>query len=341
LLISQADPAIKDGIVTLRPGKVSIWSPDGKLRLLDDATGRPKPVRQSANGQMHGGDATWFDTTSTDLFQQDWQIRYYDSRSRTTRLIADSNAVFPGVKELRPPPHDTIPVLSDDGTIYWAAAAPDKNAHLGFTGVILARDSKARGPVRTIARKATLPTIVGSTSYYARLDDVSPDTPAKKVEIHAVTPRGRDRVVVTAPLVKDQQILRLTASATHLVWVISDTDRQAEPSPDLHEGCADTKYQGCSLYVMKHGTNQATRIKLHSYSANPKLSPTLLGWRGSGSPGDTGEYVMDLASNKIWRVGAARGCSEVTLAGPYARWFTATPDGQCAGQLIVRWCTPQ
>lgn len=89
------------------------------------------------------------------------------------------------------------------------------------------------------------------------------------MEIHAVTPGRHDRVVVTAPLVRDQQILQLTASASHLAWVISDTDRQAEPSPDPNEGCHDTKYHGCALYVMKHGMNQAIRIKLHSFSATP------------------------------------------------------------------------
>lgn len=94
MLISQANQSVKDGVITLRPAKVSVWSPDGRLQLLDDATGRPKPVRQPMNGRMHGGDATWVDTTSTDLFQQDWQIRYYDSKSRTARLIADSNTVF-------------------------------------------------------------------------------------------------------------------------------------------------------------------------------------------------------------------------------------------------------
>jgi len=145
----------------------------------------------------------------------------------------------------------------------------------------------------------------------------------------------------SAPLIKDQQVLELTASSTHLAWVISDTDRQANPNADPDEGCTDTKYHGCSLYVMRIGTNQAIRIKLHSYSAAAKLTPTLLGWGGSSSSGDTGEYVMDLSSGEIWRVGAARGCSQVFLAGAYASWSTADENGQCGGQLIVRWRTPK
>jgi hypothetical protein len=92
---------------------------------------------------------------------------------------------------------------------------------------------------------------------------------------------------------------------------------------------------------MKLGTNQATRIQLHTYSATPELTSTLLGWGGSSSSGDTGEYVMDLASNKTWRVGAARGCSEVLFAGAYASWSTADQAGQCSGRMIVRWRTPQ
>jgi hypothetical protein len=93
-------------------------------------------------------------------------------------------------------------------------------------------------------------------------------------------------------------------------------------------------------YLMKHGTNQAIRIKLHTYTAIPALTPTLLGWGGSSSSGDTSEYVMDLATTKIWRVGAARGCSEVILAGAYASWHNAKPDGQCGGQIVVRWRSP-
>ncbi|MEV6281113.1 hypothetical protein [Kribbella sp. NPDC051770] len=340
LLISQSEQVSKDGEPVLQPAKMSLWSPDGRQQLLDDAAGRPKPVRQPINGQAHGPNATWVDTTSTDLFQQDWQIRYYDAATRTTRLIADSAVLFPGVQNLRPPPGDTTPIMAADGTIYWEAAVPDPKAHLGHTGVIMARDAQAKGPVRTVARNASTPAVVGSTLYYSYLDDVSPETPQRKLEIHARTPDGTDRVVVNAPLVKDQQILRLAASPTHLAWVISDTDRQAPPGDDPDEGCRDTKDHGCSLYLMEHGTNQAIRIKLHTYLAIPVLSPTLLGWGGSSSAGDSGEYVMDLSSTTIWRVGAARGCSEVVLAGAYVSWFTGTADGQCNGQVVVRWRTP-
>jgi hypothetical protein len=245
------------------------------------------------------------------------------------------------VNNLRPPPGDTTPIMAADGTIYWEAAVPDPKAHLGYTGVIMARDAQAKGPVKTVARQASTPAVVGSTLYYSYLDDVSPETPQKKLEIHARTPDGTDRIVVKAPLIKDQQILQLTATSTHLAWVISDTDRQANPSADPNEGCSDTKNHGCSLYLMKHGTNQAIRIKLHTYTAIPALTPTLLGWGGSSSSGDTSEYVMDLATTKIWRVGAARGCSEVILAGAYASWHNAKPDGQCGGQIVVRWRSPQ
>jgi hypothetical protein len=341
LLIAQAKQIRKEGTPTLQPARVSLWSPDGTQRLLDDAAGRPGPVRQPINGRMHGANATWVETTSTDLFQQDWRIRYYDASSRTTRLIADSAVLFPGVKNLRPPPGDTTPIMAADGTIYWEAAVPDPKAHLGYRAVIMSRDAQLKGPVKTVARQASTPAIVGSTLYYSYLDDVSPDTPQKKLEIHARTPGGADRIVVKAPLIKDQQILQLAATRTHLVWVISDTDRQANPSADPNEGCIDTQHHGCSLYLMKHGTHQAIRIKLHTYTAIPDLTPTLLGWGGSSSAGDIGEYVMDLATTKIWRVGIARGCSEVILAGEYASWFTGKPDGQCGGQVIVRWRTPR
>ncbi|GAA1543115.1 hypothetical protein [Kribbella lupini] len=340
LLISQSEQVIKDGEPILQPAKTSLWSADGRQRLLDDAAGRAKPVRQPINGRAHGPNATWVDTTSVDLFKQDWQIRYFDAAARTTRLIADSAVLFPGVKNLRPPPGDTTPIMAADGTIYWEAAVPDAEAHLGYTGVIMARDSRAKGPVRTVVRKASTPAVVGNTLYYSHLDDVSPETPQKKLEIHARTPDGTDRVVVEAPLIKDQQILQLAATSTHLAWVISDTDRQAPPGDDLEEGCRDTKDHGCSLYLMKHGSNQALRIKLHTYTAVPVLTPTLLGWGGSSSSGDTGEYVMDLATSKVWRVGSARGCSEVVLAGAYASWSTGNADGQCNGQVVVRWRTP-
>jgi hypothetical protein len=339
LLISQSDTSVESGTVELRPAKVSIWSPDGKLRLLDDAAGRPGAARQPTNGRMHGADATWMDTTATDRFEQDWQIRAYTAAEQTTHLVADSAQQFPGVKKLRPAPGDTIPAVSDDGIVYWGAAAPDSTAVAGFTGVILARDVTGRGPVRTIARRAGLPTVTGTTLYYAHTSDVSPETPEKKLELHVRTSDGHDRILVSAPLAKDQPVLALAATSTHLAWVVGNTDRSAEPSEDPDEGCSDASQYGCTLYVLRLGTNQATRIQLHSYSASLTLGGDLLGWGSRGAIGDPGQYVMNLRTGQLWRVGQAPRCSDVSIAGAYVSWL-ASQNGECR-TIIVRWHTPQ
>jgi hypothetical protein len=339
LLISQSETSVESGKIELRPAKVSIWSPEGELRLLDNAAGRPGAVRQPTNGQMHGADATWVDTTATNLFEQDWQIRVYAAADQKTRLVADSGQQFPGVKKLRPAPGDTIPAVSDDGIVYWGAAAPDSTAVAGFTGVILARDISGLGPVRTIARHAQRPTVAGTTLYYAHTSDVSPETPEKKLELHVRTSDGHDRILVSAPLAKDQPVLALAATSTHLAWVVGNTDRSAEPSEDPNEGCNDASQYGCTLYVLRLGANQATRIQLHSYSASLTLGGDLLGWGSRGAIGDPGQYVMDLRTGQLWRVGQASRCSDVSIAGPYVSWQTSQLDG--CRTVIVRWHTPQ
>jgi hypothetical protein len=208
-----------------------------------------------------------------------------------------------------------------------------------FTGVILARDVTGRGPVRTIARHAQLPAVAGTMLYYAHTSDVSPETLEKKLELHVRTPDGHDQTLVSAPLAKDQPVLALAATSTHLAWVVGNTDRDADPSEDPNDGCSDASQYGCTLYVLRLGTNQATRIQLHSYSASPMLGGELLGWGSGGAIGDPGQYVMNLRTGQLWSVGQAPGCSDVSIAGPYVSWQTSRLNS--CRTIITRWHTPQ
>jgi hypothetical protein len=326
--------------VKLLPEVVQLWTPSRRITLRNAATDKG-PVRQAVWGALAGRDAAWMDTTSTNLYFQDWRIYGYDGRTKTVRQLADSTELYHTAK-LPIAPHDTVPVIADDRMVYWSAAVPDEKGRQGFSGDILGRDIGARGPVRTFAKNAFLPRVAGRTLYYVKTPSIDPHLRKGVFEIHAVSD-GRDSVVVSGPLVKDQEVTGLAVAPTHIVWSIGATNPQADPSPNPAEGCVDRSSHGCALYVMPIHSTTVVRVALHSAGVQPVLGVkgSLLGWGSGTQNGDAGQYVMDMNSGAIWRLGQAPGCSTVQFAGQFvAASKSDERTGRC-GITVGRWRMPR
>ena len=271
------------------------------------------------------------------MYHLDWRIYAYDAASHKTRLLADSDQLY-RTKQLPWPPGYVEPVLSSDGIVYWSALAPDRTGRQGFTPVILARDLAGRTPVRTVVRNAVYPRVAGSTLYYVKSNASDPKTAAGRFEIHART-GPRDTIAVEGPLVRDQQIGDLAVNATHVAWTVGVTSRQADPSTDPDQGCADRSANGCTLNIKRVGTDTIRRIALSGGGADLAMHDTLLGWGSGSAQGDPGEYLFDLERSKLYRLGRSRGCSTVWIAGGYIAWWKVDATGNC-GITVARWTPP-
>ena len=77
-----------------------------------------------------------------------------------------------------------------------------------------------------------------------------------------------------------------------------------------------------TLFVWNPQTNTATEVALEGAGTGMIVvsGPRRVAWGNGGGNGDAGEYVLDLASGKLWRVGEAAGLSVIYASGDYIAW---------------------
>lgn len=103
-----------------------VEQPDGKIlhtipRIADG------PPRQIVSGVLAGRFVVWKETTSTDLYNDQWSMYAFDNETKKTRLVAAQRPASEGPQPLAP--GGTAPSVTSDGVLYYSAVDTEDRAN--------------------------------------------------------------------------------------------------------------------------------------------------------------------------------------------------------------------
>ncbi|WP_189826861.1 hypothetical protein [Streptomyces finlayi] len=304
-------PAMEGDQVRIGQSRVGLQSASGFRafpRPTEPCGNRP---RQADQADARSGSVAWNETSSTNLYESDWCVFFYDPTANTTRLLGSSASV--GAK-LPPPPGQTVPTMGRSD-VFWATTHPTRDERK-FGVKIVSRPKSGEGKVADAVTKAKLPKADGGTLYYVRSEDVAPGFPKNRYEIRKIDETGHDALVTAGSLTTDQQVSVLAVSGPRITWVVSNPHQERAKLYSLAQPGGKTISFGLS----------------HPGAPTMALSvtPKLIAWGSGTSAGDGGEYVFDIAKQKLWRVDSQEGYSAVYAKGDFIAWSkipAAHPEG--------------
>jgi hypothetical protein len=292
-------------------------------------------ARQIIGAAMTSKHLAWVETPSTDLNYCEWSVRIRDMATGTTRQISHSPVLQGGRRILRVF-GETRPFVVGDH-VHWAAntpltSRPDPAEPSDWRYELLQARTDGTGGTTVLARGAALPAVDSGSVYYA----TTTTAPERSFRIHrhrlSAGGPSSDTVVASGRLRGEAALTNLSAGQGRLVWTVS--------SPDAgQEWDANTDAPG-HLFVM----NTATRDVLDVTTADLALGnysiafgPDRVLWGNGSGNGDAGQYLLDLRTLRLHRLGRTQGFSTVLSAPGSARimWGTACP-GQGTGQICWR-----
>ena len=283
--------------------------------------------RQAYEAATHRQSLVWLETRSTDLYYLDWKIYAARLGARQPILLGDSFDLLKTDKIPYPP---GVRTLTTDGIHAWWTMVYRANTLRGWEARIMVRDIAGREPMTIAVDKAKLPTANGEGVAFVRSKDVNPSMPANRYEIrlyHA----GIDTLITSGALAKDEQVSTMCASDTLLAWAV----RSASGTPEHPEPLV-----GGRLHVMTLATKTQKTIQLDDGAWGLDLScgNTFIAWGNGSGNGDPGQYVLDVSSDKIWKLGALRGISAVLTAGSILSWALPPKSAQeAAPWRVTKW----
>lgn len=261
--------------------------------------------RQVAYAAAHGQSLVWVETKSTDLFFLDWKVFAARVGQGQPTLLGDSFDLT-RTDEIPPPPG--VEFITTDGIhAWWMMTYPTKSQR-GFGARIMVRDIAGQGPLTVAVAKAKLPAATSGGVAYVRSNDVDTSVPANRYDIR-LRRAGADTLVTSGPLAKGEQVSTLCASDALLAWAVRSPDTSSPENPGA--------WTSGHLHVMTLATKAQHTIELGDNAMSLDLScgDTFVAWGNGSGNGDPGQYVVDLPSGKLWKLGESRGISAVRAAG--------------------------
>ncbi|MFG1713359.1 hypothetical protein [Micromonospora sp. NPDC049203] len=316
-LISAANPVPKtgDGELGIGQSRVGLYS-GGRARTLSPAPSGPP--RQAIYADADDRTVAWMETSSTDMYQMDWLVYGFDRSSGRSVLLGDSAPIAKGKKMPIPPGSSMLSVGTD--RVYWTTTVPTTGER-DFGAQILASSPAGGAAPSVVAQRAKLPAAAGKDLYYVRSEDVAPGFPKSRYEIHKVS-GGRDSVYASGPLTGEQQVSALTAEPGHVSWIVTGA---TEETPG-------------TLFVLPSATKRAIEVTLGDNGPAMTLgsSPKLVCWSNGSGSGDAGQYVLDVATDRMWRLGEAPGLSLAFAGGDFVAWSKLGSEPQKPEQNSLR-----
>lgn len=283
--------------------------------------------RQAIQVATHGESVVWLETKSTDLFYQDWKMYAARVGQRQPTLLADS---FDLLKTDQIPYPPGVKITTTNGVhAWWMMVYPTKTER-GWDARIMVRDVAGREPLTVAVDKAKLPAATAGGVAYVRSKDVDPRMPANRYEIrlhHA----DADTLIASGPLAKEEQVSTICASDTLLAWAVRSPSAPRENPAALTRG---------SLHVMTLATKVQRTIKLDdpAWGLSLGCGETFIAWGNGSGNGDPGQYVFDVRTNKIWKLGELRGISAVLVSGTMLAWALSPKSAQeAAPWRVTKW----
>jgi hypothetical protein len=323
-LVTAANPRPgSDGeSVTIGQSEVRLDAARGARRLSLAASAGP--AHQAAYADSDARTVVWIETPSVELGFFEWRVYAYDRDTRRTTLLGDSTALHRHGR-LAVAPGGSAPTIGG-GRAAWATSyAMPSGDDWGVR--IVARDLQANGPLVTLAEGAKLPAAVGADVYYVRTSDAAPAFPADRYEIRRVGADGTDDLVASAPLAPGEEVTALVAKRGYLAWVVASAPSE-QPSSRLH--------------VLDPRARTALVVRLDEAGQAILLSGSerLLAWSNGSGSGDAGQYELDVAAARLWRLGEAPGYGLVYAAGDRVAWSRLGDEPQKPEQnafVVARW----
>ena len=289
-----------------------------------------KQPRQAIAASAHGQTFVWLETKSTDLFYQDWKVFSARAGQRQPTLLGDS---FDLTKTDEIPPPPGVVYLTTDGVhAWWTMTYPTKSQR-GWGARIMVRDIAGHEPLTTAVDKAKLPAATGGGVAYVRSTDVDPAVPANRYDI-LLRRAGADSLVTSGPLAKGEQVSTMCASDTLLAWAVRSPDTSSPENP--------AAWTSGHLHVMTLATKAQHTIELddNAWSLDLSCGDTFVAWGNGSGNGDPGQYVVDVPSGKLWKLGASPGISAVRAAGTMLAWTLPPKAQEAAPWRVTKWHRP-
>jgi len=323
-VIVNDPPSGSGGLIA--QSQVGIQTPQSRTLLPPQTGAQPRQVAYAA---AHGQSFVWLETKSTDLFYLDWKVFAARAGQRQPTLLADSFALT-RTDEVPPPPG--VEVITTDGVhAWWTMTYPTMSQRPGWGARIMVRDLAGREPLSTAVDRAKLPAATGGGIAYVRSKDVDPSTPANRYDIR-LRRAGADTLVTSGALVKDEQVSTMCASDTLLAWAVRSPEVPAEaPTSDSSLG---------RLHVINLATKAQQTIQLDDAARSLDLScgDTFVAWGNGSGDGDPGQYVVNVPSGKLWKLGESPGISAVRAAGLMLGWTLPPRSAQeAAPWRVTKW----
>jgi len=224
-----------------------------------------------------------------------------------------------------------VRMLATDGSnVWWVMVYPNSKSANGWGARIMVRDIGARKPLKIAVDQAKLPSAIARGLIYVRSKDVDPSMPLNRYEIR-ILKNGVDTLITTGSLAKDELIFSSCASNTLLAWTVGSVSySRLNPNvgPDGH------------LHVMTLATKAQRIVTLSDSASGSSLGcgTNFVAWGNGSGRGDPGQYVLDVPSGKILKLGSLLGISAVLVAGNILAWALPLPSGsKTAPWKVVKW----
>ena len=279
--------------------------------------------RQAYAASSKGQSIVWLETKNTDLYYQDWRLYSGTIGKPRALLLADSFSLLKTDQIPYPP---GVATLSTDGVnAWWVMVYPTKKAPRGWSARIMVRDVGAHHPLKIAVDGAMLPVAIAQGLIYVRQKMVDPSMTSNHYEIRLLK-NGFDTLLSSGPLIKDETVLSICASNTVLAWAVH------APSTTLRNAAVVT---GSQLHVMTLATKVQRLVNLDDdgWGLSLGCGTNFVAWGNGSGNGDPGQYVLNVPSGKILKLGSMRGISMVQVAGDILAW----PLPAKSAQVIPPW----
>lgn len=287
---------------------------------------RGSKPRYAFEAVSSGKSIFWGETPNTNL-ALDWRLFSLAAGQHVPTLIADS---FDLLKTSNiPSPYGEHMLATDGLNVWWTMVYPSSKNPNGWGYRIMVRDIGARKPLKIAVDKAKSPFAIAAGLIYVRSKDVDPSMSASRYEIRLLK-NGVDTLVSSGPLTKGQLMTSLCASDTLLAWGVGSVSTSAVMPNDKPYG---------HLHVMTLATKVQRILSLSNSAVGLSIGcgANFVAWGNATGGGDAGQYVMNVPSGKIWKLGSNQGLSEVLVVGNYLAWTLPIPSGGTAPTRVVKW----
>lgn len=300
--------------MTIAQGRIT-WTGAGPHEVIAEPA-VPGPPRQTIYGTADAGGLVWVETASTDLDHQDWHV-FYHPNGGNTRLVADSVRAFPGQRMYIPVGANPITLTPSD--VVWSTSNIRPSGKV-VASDLMAADRSSSAPPRVLVSDAGLPASVGEELFYVATSQLLPARYTTQYRIEELS--GRRRLVVrSGTYPQPGRVVELGGSADYVAWTWAPTD---ETVP-------------ATISVLDRTTGSLGIITLaqQDWSAQLSISGHYLAWGNGSSNGEGGEYLVDLASRHLWKLGSSPGYSTAFVAGRDVVW--AEPAAGGVTMVAGRW----